>query len=107
MNLLIKINLIGNDEKDYFISPSFFNYSINIDNKKIINLLKGKFFGFSTWSSKYFSGLNLANEKKTSLFYFFDKRLKAIIIIYLSKNSNFINLIFLKTKIIKNSIYQN
>ena len=48
MNLLIKINLIENDEKDYFISPSFFNYSINIDNKKIINLLKGKFFGFST-----------------------------------------------------------
>ena len=70
MNLLIKINLIENDEKDYFISPSFFNYSINIDNKKIINLLKGKFFGFSTWFSKFFNDLNLANEKKHIYFVF-------------------------------------
>ena len=46
MNLLIKINLIRNNEKDYFISHSFFNYSINIDNKKILIFLKGNFLGF-------------------------------------------------------------
>ena len=56
------------------MSLSFSNYSIDVDNKKIINLIQGNAFGFSTWPSKYFSNLILSNEEKTYLFSFLEQK---------------------------------
>ena len=70
---LIKINLKGDNEKDYYLSPSFSNYSIDIIdiyNKDIINFNQADLFGFSVWSSKYFNAFKLSNEDKTYLFCF-------------------------------------
>ena len=74
---MIKINLIGNNEKDYYISCTFMDYSIDIFdiyNKKMSSQSKKNFFGNLSWYSKYFSILELANENKTYLFCFLAKR---------------------------------
>ena len=73
---LIKINLIGDEEKDYYISCSFSNYSIDIIdiyNRNIINLAQANLFEITPWPSKFFSVLKLANEDKTYLFCFLGK----------------------------------
>ena len=72
---LIKINLIGENKKDYYISPSFSKYLdvIDIYDRHIIIFSQENIFGISTLSSKYFSILKLTNEDKdkTYLFCFF------------------------------------
>ena len=62
----IRINLVNDEEKDYYLSPAYSNYSIEtIDfyNNKIIGIPQAKIFGNSSWSSFVFSILELNNEK--------------------------------------------
>ena len=69
---LIKIKLVNND-KDYYLSCSFSDFSIEINdfyNNKIIGINGFSMFGPYYWSTKLFSILALKNEIKTYLFCF-------------------------------------
>ena len=72
---LIKINLIGDDEKDYYISVSYCNNTIDIIdiyNKKINSLPQGEIFDFLNCYDFYI--LNLINEDKTYIFYSIEEK---------------------------------
>ena len=69
----IRINLVNDEEKDYYLSPAYSNYSIEtIDfyNNKIIGIPQVKIFGYSSWSSLSFSIFELSNKKKIYLISF-------------------------------------
>ena len=69
---LIKINIVG-DEKDYFLSCSFTQTSVEIIdfyNNKIIGISGYVFFGEFYWSTKTFNILELKNEMNSYLFCF-------------------------------------
>ena len=70
---IIKIKLENDDEKDYYLTCSFSDFSIEIIdfyNNKIEGTLGHIFFGVYDWSSKKFSILELKKEKKVYLFCF-------------------------------------
>ena len=70
---LIKINLVNDDDKDYYLSCSFTECSIEIAdfyNDKIIGISQYTFFGAFYWSTKIFDILELKNEKYSYLFCF-------------------------------------
>ena len=65
---LSRIELANNDEKDYYLSSSFSNFTIEIIdfyNNKITGIPLGNIFTYSDWASVYFNILKLNNEKKT------------------------------------------
>ena len=64
---------IVNDEKDYFLSISFFDSLIELfdfDNDEISMIPQTEVFGYPIWDSKYFSILELKNEENNYLFCF-------------------------------------
>ena len=68
----IKINLV-NDDKDYYLTCSFTNCSIEITdfyNNKIIGISQYVFFGEFYWSTKIFDIIGLTNEPNVYLFCF-------------------------------------
>ena len=71
---LIKINLENDDDnKDYFLSCSFTECSIEINdfyNNRIVGISQYIFFGEYFWSTKIFNILPLKNENKSYLFCF-------------------------------------
>ena len=74
---LIKINLVGDEEKDYYICLSCGNRAIDIIdiyNKTINSLPQEEIFGL-LYPSKDFNALELTNEDKTYLFYSIEGKL--------------------------------
>ena len=70
---LIKIKLVNDDEKDYYLSCSFTECSLEIAdfyNNKIVGISQKAVFGKYYWSTKLFSILELKNEKNVYLFCF-------------------------------------
>ena len=70
---LIRLRLSTEDEKDYFLSSSFSNCSLEIIdfyNNKITAIPNGLIFGYNYWNSVYFNILNLKHEEKTYMFCF-------------------------------------
>ena len=68
-----RIKLINDEGKDYYLSPGFSDYGIEIIdfyNKKIVDIPQGQVFGYSDWSSIIYSILELYNEKNTYLITF-------------------------------------
>jgi hypothetical protein len=62
-----------NDDKDYYISPSFSNFTIEIIdlyNNQVIGDYQAQLFEYSQWVSLIYSILDLKNEEKTYLFCF-------------------------------------
>ena len=73
---LIRINLINGDEKDYYLSCSMSNHSLEIIdfyNYTIIGINPSNLFGYAKWSTKLFNILSLNNEEKTYMFCFIGK----------------------------------
>ena len=69
----IRINLVNDDVHDYYLSPSFSQYGIEIIdfyNNKIIGISQKEIFDYSEYSSKFYSILKLNNEKKIYLISF-------------------------------------
>ena len=69
----IKIKLINNDEKDYFLSSCFENFTIDIIdfyNKRIIGIPQANIFGDVLITSKIYSVFELNKAPKTYLFCF-------------------------------------
>ena len=65
---LIRIKLINCDEKDYYLSCSISNHSleiINLYNNTIIVIDPSNLFGYAKWSTRLFNILGLNNEEKT------------------------------------------
>ena len=68
-----KIKLINNDDKDYFLSPCFEDFTIDIIdfyNKRIIGIPQTYIFGDILITSKMYSIFELAKAPKTYLFCF-------------------------------------
>ena len=81
---LIKINLVGEVEKDYYLSLSDSNYTIDIIDiysKTINSLPQGEIFIFLNDYCD-FNALELSNEDKTYLFYSIEKKFNTKIGIY-------------------------
>ena len=86
---LIRFKLSFEDEKDYYLSSSFSNYSIEIIdfyNNTIVGIPNGLIFGYESWPSRYYSILQLKNEEKTYMFGF------------IGNNSNYYYLVLQKLK---------
>ena len=67
----LRINIYGNDEKDYYFSCSFADFVIEIadlENGTSIGIPQGLFFGYYYWVSKYYSVFELKNEKYIYMF---------------------------------------
>ena len=73
---LIKINLVNDNEHDFFLCVCFSNYDIEIIdfyNNKIIGIPQGQIFNYLEWSSNFISIFELNNEKRTYLFCYIGK----------------------------------
>ena len=69
---LIRIKLL-NDDKDYFISSSIGNFTIEIidlNNNKVTGISQNELFEYSIWPSLVYNIIELINEEKTYLFCF-------------------------------------
>ena len=70
---MIRIQLTNNDGKDYYLTTSFGENTIDIIdfyNNRVIGRSQFDLFGYSSWSSIFYSILELKNEDKTYMFCF-------------------------------------
>ena len=84
-SIMIRIKLTNNDDKDYYLSSCFEGYTIDIIdfyNNQVIGISQLELFNYTSWSTKYYSILELKNENKTYMFCF----------IGIKNNTNYISL---------------
>ena len=84
-SIMIKIKLTNDDNKDYYLSSCFERYTIDIIdfyNNQVIGISQLELLNYSSWSTKYYSILELKNENKTYMFCFIGKQ----------ENTNYISL---------------
>ena len=70
---MIRIKLVNNDDKDYYLSSCFENNTIDIidlNKGQVIGKSQLDLLGYSFWRSKFYSILELKNEDKTYIFCF-------------------------------------
>ena len=70
---MIRIKLTNDDDKDYYLSSCFERNTIDIIdfyNKRVIGNSQLDLLGYSTWSSKFYTILELKNEDKVYMFCF-------------------------------------